>query len=329
MKISWTRLNKQSCLLGVLATLILLGSSCGQKNSSGSKEQKVSEEKKARDLIILKVGGQSYRESDFQKYVRDIFGNGTDKLEAATLSYLFDEFFESRLLVQAAVERGITVSPAEKDEYLARLERGEEAGEMTRPLWEPDSGEIADKIMIEKYLLPIVQDVRVEDSEVQRYYELHKSEFFLPDRVQASQILLPTEAEAVDIWEKVKSASEEDFRRAARAHSIGPESSNGGIMGVFQRGQLPLEMETVVFSLKEGEVSPVIESPYGFHLFRLDRKFEPEWISLEEASASIRRKLLDLKIKQAVSQHIQSLEERMEWQVFPENLPFPYQRIEE
>ncbi len=329
MNIKRARLNGHGCLLGVLATLILLASSCGQKNSSGTKEYPVSGEKKTKDLIVLKVGGQSYYESDFQKYVRDIFGNGADKLEAATLSYLFDEFFESKLLVQAAVDRGITVSPAERDEYLARLEREEEAEEVPKPLWEVDSGETLDKIMIEKYLLPLVQDIRVEDGEVQRYYELHKSEFFLPDRAQVSQILLPTEAEAVDIWEKVKSASEEDFREAARARSIGPESSNGGIMGVFQRGQLPLEMEAVVFSLREGEVSPVIESSYGFHLFRLDRKLEPEWISLEEASASIQRKLLDLKIKQAVSQHTRSLEERLEWQIFPENLLFPYQRIEE
>lgn len=312
-----------------LAMLILFGLSCGQKNSSGSKESPVSEQKMARNLVILRVGEESYFESDFQKYVRDMFGNGADKLEAVTLSHLFDEFFETKLLLQAAHDRGITVSPAEKDEYLAKLEREEETAEVPKPLWEPDSGEALDKIMIEKYLLPIVQDIRTEDGEVQRYYELHKSEFFLPDRVQVSQILLPTEAEAVDIWEKVKSASEEDFRAAARAHSIGPESSNGGIMGVFQRGQLPLEMETVVFSLGEGEVSPVIESSYGFHLFRLDRKLEPEWISLEEASDSIRRKLLDLKIKQAVSQHIRSLEERLEWQIFPENLPFPYQRTEE
>jgi parvulin-like peptidyl-prolyl isomerase len=329
MKTGRTSLNERGYLLACLAMLILFGLSCGQKDSSGSKEYSVSGEKEARDLIILKVGEKSYFESDFQKYVQAIFGNGADKIGAATLSHLFDEFFETKLLLQAAHDRGITVSLAEKDEYLAKVEREEEAAEMPKPLWEPDSGETLDKIMIEKYLLPIVQDIRVEDGEIQRYYELHKSEFYLPDRVQVSQILLPTEAEAMDIWEKVKSASEEDFRAAARANSIGPESSSGGIMGVFQQGQLPLEMEKAVFALREGEVSPVIKSSYGFHLFRLDRKLEPEWISLEEASASIRLKLLDLKIRQAVSQHLRSLEERLEWQIFPENLPFPYQRTEE
>jgi len=329
MKIGRARLNLHCSFHIGLAAIILLGLSCGQKNPSGSKEYPLSEEGRTRDLVILKVGEKSFYESDFEKYVRDIFGNGADKLEAPTLSHLFDEFLEAKLLLQAAHDRGITVSSAEKDDYLAKLEREEEAAEAPKPLWEPDSGETLDKIMIEKYLLLIVQDIRIEDEEVQRYYELHKNEFFLPDRIQVSQILLPTEAEAVDIWEKVKSASEEDFRAAARAHSIGPESSSGGIMGVFQQGQLPLEMETVVFSLSEGEVSPVIKSSYGFHLFRLDRKLEPGWISLEEASASIRRKLLDLKIKQAVSQHIRSLEERLEWQIFPENLSFPYQRIED
>ncbi|MBM3284311.1 MAG: hypothetical protein FJY81_00385 [Candidatus Aminicenantes bacterium] len=183
--------------------------------------------------------------------------------------------------------------------------------------------------MIEKYLDQLTRDVRVEDEEIRRYYELHKSEFFLPERVQVSQILLLSEAEAMVIWEKVRSASEEEFRVAARTQSIGPEASRAGEMGVFQRGQLPLELETAIFSLAEGEVSPVIESSYGFHIFRLDRKFESEWIPLEEATDSIRRALLDLKVKQAILLHLRSLEERLKWQVYPENLFFPYQRNRE
>ncbi len=329
MKTRKARQNKNGFILACWATLILLSSGCGQKSPSGSKETPISAEKNARDLIILKIGEKSYSESDFHEYVRGIFGNGANNLEAVTLSHLFDEFLETKLLLKAAQDKGITVSPAEKDEYLAKREREEKTPEGPASLWEPDSGEVLDKIVIEKYLLPVVQDIKVEEEEVQRYYELHKSEFFLPDRVQVSQILLPTEAEAVDIWEKVKSASEEDFRTAARTHSIGPEASSGGVMGIFQQGQLPLEMERVVFFLQEGEVSPVVESSYGFHLFRLDRKMEPGWVSLEEASASIQRKLLDLRIKEAVSQHIRGLEERLEWQIFPENLPFPYKRIDQ
>lgn len=311
-----------------LAGLIFLGAGCGEKKEATSVEAGPSQRIKAEDRLVLKIEETEYWSSDFRKYIQTIFGEGEEALEPLTLSRLYDEFFESKLLVHAARRKGIMVSEEEKNEYLKKLGQGsaeEEAGE----LWEYDSGDLSEKLMIEKYLSQLTQNVTVEEEEIRRYYELHKSEFFLPERIQVSQILLQTEAEAIDIWEKVKSATEEEFRAAARTKSIGPEAAHGGEMGIFQKGQLPQEMETVIFSLTEGEVSPVVESSYGFHIFRLDRKFESEWLSLEEASPSIRRILLDVKTKQAIQLHLRSLEASLGWQMFPENLFFPYQRNKE
>ena len=97
-------------------------------------------------------------------------------------------------------------------------------------------------------------------------------------------------------------------------------------MGVFEMGQLPFEMESVIFSLEKGELSSVVESSYGYHIFRLDKKYDPELTSLEEASAEIKMKILDQKIKQALSQHLLDLKDKIDFISFPENLSFPYQR---
>jgi parvulin-like peptidyl-prolyl isomerase len=161
---------------------------------------------------------------------------------------------------------------------------------------------------------------------VRDYYERNQKEFVLPERVAVSQVLLRTEQEAVEAWEKLRSASEDGFRELARSESVGPEAAAGGEMGVFQRGQLPPEMDEAVFLLPEGEVSPVIESTYGFHIFRVDKKLPAETKSLEDAAASIRVKLLDLKSQAAVDRHLQELEGRLDWAIFPENLPFLYNR---
>ncbi len=312
-----------------LAMLLILGEACSKKEETGYKVSPPlpETEKEAESRIVLEVGGTRYSALDFKNYVKNTFGEGASSLEPSTWSRLFDEFFESKLLLHAARSKGIIVTEEEKSTYLDRLRKGEV--EESKELWELDSDDLEEKLIIEKYVSQITQNESVDEEEIRRYYELHKSEFFLPERIQVSQILLLTEAEAVDIWEKVKHASEEDFRAAARAKSIGPEAARGGEMGVYQKGQLPLEMETAIFSLAEGEVSPVIKSPYGFHIFRLDRKFESEWLSLEEVSASIRSMLLDVKIKQAIRLHVQNLEARTAWQIYPENLFFPYQRNKE
>lgn len=98
-------------------------------------------------------------------------------------------------------------------------------------------------------------------------------------------------------------------------------------MGLFQRGQLPSEMEDAIFAMREGEVSPIIESSYGFHIFRLDKKFEPEQVSFEDAAPGIRRKILDLKIEAVRTRRLAELKENIQWRIFPENLSFPYQQV--
>lgn len=99
-------------------------------------------------------------------------------------------------------------------------------------------------------------------------------------------------------------------------------------MGLFQKGQLPSEMEEAVFAMREGEVSPIVESSYGFHIFRLDKRFEAERVSFEDAVPAIRRKILDLKVEAVRARRLGELKESMRWRIFPENLSFPYQRIE-
>jgi parvulin-like peptidyl-prolyl isomerase len=272
------------------------------------------------------VGETEYSEADFNSYVREEAGTEPKALEFLTLSRLYDEFVEQKLFLRAARDQKITTSPEEKRLYLEKQAGEAWPEEEKKALLESDSGLLYDKMMVEKYSSEVVKDIKVDEGEIQRYYDLHKSEFFLPERVEVSQILLPTEAQAVEVWDKAKLASAEQFRGLATSESIGPEASEGGAMGIFQKGQLPQEWEAAIFSLQEGEVSPVIESSYGFHVFRVDKRYEPEWIPLEKASATIRLNLMDVKVKAAVSRRLEELKESLDWEAFPENLSFPYQR---
>ena len=100
-------------------------------------------------------------------------------------------------------------------------------------------------------------------------------------------------------------------------------------MGVFQTGDLPADMERVIFALDEGRTSQVVESSYGFHVFRLDRKFPPALQTDAEAAPEIGRRILAQKMKDALAAHLDGLKDTLGWQVFTENLFFAYQRLDE
>lgn len=279
-----------------------------------------------KDPVVLRVAGKAFLRSDFNKYVRGVAGQNTKNLEDASLSRLFDKFVEEKLLLDAAGRQNLTLSFEEKREYLARLRDVPLSGESRESTLTTEADAFFDKLLLDKYISLQVKDISVDDQEVAAYYEQKKSGFMLPERVKVSQILLKTEAKAADLRERLAFSPVEAFREIAGKESVGPEAGRGGEMGVFRKGDLPADMEKVIFSLRVGEVSPVLESVYGFHIFRLDGRLEPALLSLEEAAPSIRLKILDGKIQEAVEQHLRRLRESVKWTAHPQSLSFRYQR---
>ncbi len=277
---------------------------------------------KIADRIILDVEGTAFLNSDLDRYILDNAGKG--ELSPASLSRLYDRFVEERLLLAAARRQGVTLTSEEETAYRRKL-----SGEI--PPGEPGPGmpgdtRLFDRPLIEKYSYRFLGGLGVRDDEVHAFYEEHKRDFLVPERVRVSQILLETENKAVDVLRRLRDAPEEEFRRIARQESVGPEAFKGGAMGVFRAGDLPFEMEKVVFSLGEGRLSPVIESSYGYHIFRVDRRLPPQLLPEAEAAPSIRLKVLDAKVKDALAAHLEELRGTLSWSPHPDRLPFVYQR---
>ncbi len=305
--------------------LSVLFTSCSDDRSSKEDVDHVNGLKND-NSIILQIQESYYFNTDLNKYIFLITGEDGSALSAVSLSRLFDSFVEEKLLRRSAKEMEISVTLEEQKQYLAKLAQISRTGEGNTSVDEKESRALLEGLIIDKYIYELIKEIKVQDDEAIEYYNLHKREFLHPERVKVSQILLDAEEKAIEILDKLDEATEAVFRNAAMESSIGMEASRGGLMGVFEMNQLPFEMEKVVFSLSEGEISQVVESSYGFHIFRVDEKYEPELIPLEEALPEIKVKILDQKIKQFIRQHIKELREQMEWNVFLQNLSFPYQR---
>jgi len=310
-------------IAGILAISgIVLAGGCGSNGSSG--ERSASVRGGEGGPVVLQVAGSAYDSSDFRKYVQDAFGKG--KLSNVSLSRLFDRFTEEKLLLEAARRQGLTLTREEKKEYLAKIAAESPPDDAEAMTAESPDGPVFDRVLIEKYSYQFIKGIHVSDEEVHSFYEEHKKDYLLPERVKASQVLLKTENKAVEARRLLEGASEEAFRKTAREESAGPEAFKGGEMGIFKIGDLPYEMEKVIFALDEGLLSPVFESSYGFHIFRVDRKFPPQLLSEEEASPSIRTKVLDAKIKDALASHMEELKSSLIWNSHPSKLFFEYQR---
>lgn len=279
-----------------------------------------------KNLIVLQIQEFYYSNSDFENYLRYNVGDYYGSLPIVSLSRLFDNFVEEKILLEAARNQEISLTWEEQKGYLARLTTESLSNGKKDTMDETETKILFETLLIEKYTFEAIKDIEAKEEEIKEYYDLHKRDFLLPERVKVSQILLATEENAVEVLERLKDSSEEAFRKAALEESTGTEASKGGEMGLFEMGQLPFEMDKVIFSLKEGELSPVVESTYGYHIFRLDAKYGPELVSEEKAAPSIKVKILNQKIKEFISQRIEELKESLEWSVYLENLYFPYQR---
>ena len=313
------------CLLSLPLFLFLCLRCNDRIQPTNSQKSDLSDPEK-RTHIILRVGESFYFNADFEQQIELLIGEDYKTLNVVSLSRLLDDFIDSKLLLAAARAKNFTVSPEEQSQYLTRMP-GQSVPEGEKEiLTEFESRALSERLMIEKHMLFVIGGIEVGEDEIRHHYETHKRDYLRPERVAVSQILLDTEEKAVEVLEKIQNASEDSFREVARQVSTGVEAKKGGAMGVFELNQLPSEMEKVVFSMREGEISQVVESAYGFHIFRLDKKMEPVLEPLETVADQIQTLILDRAVELALGQHLNELKQTLDWEFFPENLSFPYQR---
>jgi peptidyl-prolyl cis-trans isomerase C len=131
--------------------------------------------------------------------------------------------------------------------------------------------------------------------------------------VRLRQILVPTEAEAKKVAERLENG--EDFVAIAKEVSKDP-SSEGGVLGFVRLDALIAPVEDAVFALKVGQISKPVQTQFGWNIIKLEEKRQqplPTWDALRdelaqqkarEAVSQLRRgakiEVLDVKLNRAV-----------------------------
>ncbi|MBK1679630.1 SurA N-terminal domain-containing protein [Rhodocyclus tenuis] len=141
----------------------------------------------------------------------------------------------------------------------------------------------------------LLAQVKVADEEVKAWYDGHKDRYQSPEERRASHILLldkdkdpaKTKAAAEAILREVQ-AQPAKFAEIARSRSQDPGSANkGGDLGFFARGMMVKAFDDAAFKLKDGEVSGVVQSEFGYHIIKLTGIHPGKQRSLEEVRPEI------------------------------------------
>jgi len=139
---------------------------------------------------------------------------------------------------------------------------------------------IKDQFMAQKMQTKLTSSLKVTPAEVKESYALLSDSEIpnMPTQVEVAQIVIKpeiTDDQKDNIREKLNNFRDrvyngEDFKMLATLYSDDPGSAiKGGELGFVNRGDLVPEFERAAFRLKEGEISNVVESQFGYHIVQL------------------------------------------------------------
>jgi len=149
------------------------------------------------------------------------------------------------------------------------------------------------------------KSVKVSAGEISNYYNRNRVQFEVSEQVRARHIVTDSKKKADDIYARLLKG--ENFALLAVEHSLAPERAKGGDLGYFPKGSFPKVFDEACFKLEPGQMSAVVKSEYGYHIFRvLDKK--PKGISLlAEVAGTIQQELFEKKLKDAYQPWLETI----------------------
>jgi parvulin-like peptidyl-prolyl isomerase len=289
-------------LLSMMTLILLSFSACQQEKTPPGVLARV-------DDTLITVEDFN-RESQALK-LENPFSPGGHEMVIATREKFLDQLIEKALVLREAKRLGVTVEEDELEEEIMET-KNEYKGESLREYlnrhgmsFEDWRERVREKMRIEK-TIAINSNYKgiISTEEAREYYESHPEAYLLPDRVKARHIVVASKRKATQILRKLRKGQE--FEKLAVENSLGPEGRFGGDLGYFGKGDMPDEFE-VVFSMEKGDVSKIVKSPYGYHIFKVEDKAPGRQLKFEEVIDDVKGKIAQLRSEQRYYQWLEEL----------------------
>jgi hypothetical protein len=242
--------------------------------------------------VVALVGERPVAWEDVALYVRKATDEDPKNVSPRVASSLLDQYLEELLLERAVEDAAPPV-------------KGDSAAERRRELIARSAGLDA-----------------LGDDELRREYEARRARYRRPAVIRVSQLFFRNREAADGALRKLQAGM--PWMEVSRTVSEAPNGASGGSLGLVARGDLPADFEKVLWNLPAGRTTAVIAAPHGFHVFRVEERFEERDVSFEEAKSALRLALAEEKSSKAAADLVAAARRRHPVSVIEEHLPFPY-----
>lgn len=264
----------------------------------------------------FQIAGEEYQGVEFQQKRRQI------------MSDAIDELIDRKILVQEA--KKVILSDPEKAEEIERnldlFVKGavEKVGSLYKfyelahkqginPL--KKKAELKEDLMVDVILREnVYRKIVITPKDMKRYYQDNIDEFSEERKLSFRQILIKysgykTKKEAKSVAEKLLNRLEdgEEFEVVAKEHSQGPHAYRGGLWEFDEVRDFRKDLVAIVSELKGDEISQIIETSIGCHIFKIGEIIPAKITSFQQAQGEISNTLFREKFLKQKRKYLQEL----------------------
>lgn len=195
--------------------------------------------------------------------------NYVNRLEEEVLDIIITE----KIMYLRAQKLGLAVSSEELEERVNEIKKEYGLGfpnlfaqeKLNYEQWRED---LKKEMLFEKLIaVDVNAHISVSEDEAEDYFNEHKDMYKTEPKVRVAQIVVRALTTAQQALQRLNAGV--DFFKVAQEKSIGPEARRGGDLGFITRQIMPEPLDETIFKLQVNEISPIVQSPYGFHIFKV------------------------------------------------------------
>ena len=281
------------------------------------------------DRVVAKVNTEIITLSSIEARVQALKQKYMENVdEKQILQEALDTMIDEKLLIQHGKKMGFEIDDITVDAAIKNIEKKNSLEEGQLEFMLESEGRsidayknhIRDQILVSKVTrFEMGSRVSISKRKIEKYYHDNQKEFWEPGKVRVRHILILFEKGASEITRKKKNKKikkvlaelkeGKDFAEAAKEYSEDVSASMGGDLGFVLKGQMVPEFEKAVYRLKEGEISDVVETKYGYHIVKAEKIQNGRTLPFKEVEGKIKNTLLSKKQKSAYQDWMGELRE--------------------
>ena len=286
-----------------------------------------------KEAFAAKVNGVGIKSATLDAAVNNFIENQKmfgatvkDEEKAQLKKDILNELVSAELLYQASQKAGLGDHSKDVDSQLENIKKGfgseqefqkvlKERGIELKDLKEDVKKGVYINAYLEKdvfsKLSPVTED------EKKKEYDGNKDKLNVPDEVKASHILIKVSEKATPEEKKVavdkinalrtRLMSGEDFAKLAKENSEDGSAANGGDLGYFKKGDMVKPFEDAAFGMDKDQISPVVETQFGYHVIKVIDKKAAHTLTYEEVSKDIEKFLINKNKRDQINKTVEGL----------------------